>query len=144
MTIAIKRVDQTLPLPEYKTHGAAAFDVYARTETTIPAGGWGLVPTNLIIATPENYALILSARSSLPKHYPGLILANGIGVIDSDYRGDDDEICVSLYNISDTAVTITRGDRIAQGRFVPFTRADWQEVTHMENTNRGGFGSTGV
>tara|TARA_Y100000310_G_C20552652_1_gene748916 strand:+ start:354 stop:791 length:438 start_codon:yes stop_codon:yes gene_type:complete len=144
MKVKIKRVDKSLPLPEYKTEGAAAFDLYAREETTIPAKGWALIPSNLIIGTPEGHVLVLSARSSLAKHHTGLFLANGVGLVDSDYSGNNDEIKISVYNLNDTPITVSRGDRVAQGRFKKFERADWEEVEEMNSQDRGGFGSTGL
>ena len=144
MKINIKRIDKSLPLPEYKTEGAAAFDFYARETTTIPAKGWKLVPANFIIETPPEYVLVVSARSSLAKHYPGLFVANGVGLIDSDYSGPKDEIKISLYNFSDNDITINKGERVAQGRFEKFERAEWEEVEEMDNKDRGGFGSTGL
>ncbi len=84
--VGIKRFDTTLPLPEYKTGGAAAIDLYARETTVIPARGIGYVPLNIALQLPENTWALLAARSSL--HKKGLMLANGIGVGDYDYRGD--------------------------------------------------------
>jgi len=142
--IKIKRVDNNLPLPEYKTEGAAAFDLYTRETITIPAQGWGKAPSNVIMEIPTGMALMITARSSLAKNYPGLFLANGIGLIDSDYCGDEDEILISLYNFTNQDITINKGDRIAQAFLVKFMRDTWQEVSGMENKDRGGFGSTGL
>ena len=142
--IKIKRVDKTLPLPEYKTHGSAAFDLYSREDMVIPAKSWALAPSNIVMEIPEGQGLVISARSSLFKNYPGLILPNGIGLIDSDYRGPNDEIKLSLYNLSDQDITIKRGDRLAQAFLVKYERYNWQEIEEVENENRGGFGSTGL
>ncbi len=144
MKIKIKRVDKSLPLPEYKTEGSAAFDLYTRETITIPAQGWGLAPSNIIMEIPHGQGLIISARSSLAKHYPGLILANGIGLIDSDYRGPNDEIKISLYNFTNNEVVIKKGDRIAQAFLVRYERYFWEEIKEVENQDRGGFGSTGL
>jgi dUTP pyrophosphatase len=144
MNIKIKRVDKELPLPEYKTAGAAAFDFYARKSTTIPAKGHALVPSNFIIKTPAGYALLISARSSISKHYPGLFLNNAPGIIDSDYSGDNDEIFIAISNYTDEPITINRGERFAQGRFSKVERAEWQEVNQMASQDRGGYGSTGL
>lgn len=144
MHIRIKRIDKTLPLPEYKTKGAAAFDFYTRETITIPAQGWIRVPSNFIIETPSEYALIISARSSLAKNYPGLFLANGIGLIDSDFCGQQDEILISMYNFTSKDITINRGERIAQGHFKKIERGEWEEVDEMDKNDRGGFGSTGL
>lgn len=144
MQIRIKRVDKTLPLPEYKTIGAAAFDFYTRETITIPAQGWARVPSNFIIEIPAEHALIISARSSLAKHYPGLFLANGIGLIDSDFCGPTDEILISMYNFTSKDITINKGERIAQGHFKRVERGEWEEVDVVERESRGGFGSTGL
>ena len=144
MIVRIKRVDKSLPMPEYKTKGAAAFDMYARETTIVPAKGWAKVPSNFIIEIPETYCLIISARSSLAKHHEGIFLANGIALIDSDFRGPNDEIHISVYNLKDHDITIKRGDRIAQGRFEKVIKAEWEETDTMNNENRSGFGSTGL
>lgn len=144
MHIRIKRIDKTLPLPEYKTKGAAAFDFYTRETVTIAAQGWTKIPTNFIIETPTEHALIISARSSLAKNYPGLFLANGIGLIDSDFCGKEDEILISMYNFTNKDITINRGERIAQGHFKKIERGEWEEVEEMKNDDRGGFGTTGL
>jgi|SRR3989338_5131078 len=144
MDIKIKRIDPSLPLPEYKTSGAAAFDLYSRTDVTIPPKGWALAPSNLIIEIPVGEGLIISARSSLAKHYPGLILPNGFGLIDSDYRGPNDEIKISLFNLTDKEIIVKKGDRIAQAFLFKYERHQWKEVSEISNDDRGGFGSTGL
>ena len=144
MHIRIKRIDKSLPLLEYKTKGAAAFDFYTRETITIPSQGWARIPTNFIIETPPQHALIISARSSLAKYYPGLFLANGIGLIDSDFCGPNDEILVSMYNFTNKDITINRGERIAQGHFKKIEQGEFQEVEEIHNNNRSGFGSTGL
>lgn len=140
--IRIKRIDKSLPLPEYKTAGAAGFDLTARITTTIPARSLGYVPLNVVIEPPEGYYLALVARSSL--HKRGLIPANGFGVGDRDFAGNDDEYAAVLYNFTDTDVVIERGDRIMQAVISPVLHVDFVEVDDMENKNRGGFGTTGV
>ncbi|HCC84751.1 MAG TPA: dUTP diphosphatase, partial [Candidatus Pacebacteria bacterium] len=89
MQIKLKLFDPTLPMPAYKTTGAAAMDLYARVEVVIPAHKVGYVPLNIALQLPPDHWAQISARSSL--HKKGLILANGIGVGDYDYRGDGDE-----------------------------------------------------
>ena len=142
MRVVLHRVDPSLPLPAYQTAGAAGFDVYARVTTTIEPKKIVLIPTNLIIATPADHMLLLAARSSLPLK-KGSVLANGVGIIDSDYCGSDDEIKVQVMNMTDAPVTVERGERIAQGMFVNIERAEWSEEAPNEK-NRGGFGSTGA
>lgn len=140
MNIPLHRIDPTLPLPAYATAGSVAFDLSARETMTIAPKAIALIPTNLVIATPKGYALIIAARSSLPIK-KGLMLANAIGVIDQDYCGPTDEIKVQVYNITEAPVTVERGERIAQGMFIPIERAEWAESAPSA-TDRGGFGST--
>lgn len=141
MKVKISRVDKSLPLPEYKTAGAAAFDFYAREDTTIAGRETKIVPSNLIIEVPEGHVLVVSARSSLAKK--GLMLANGIGVIDMDYHGPADEIGILLHNFTDQVVELKKGDRVAQGLILPIQRAEWVEGEKLKEESRGGFGSTG-
>lgn len=142
MKIKIKRIDTDLPLPDYHTSGAAAFDFYARVDTVVPPHTQVKIPTGLIIATPAGYVLTMSPRSSLA-HKKGLLFPNGFGIIDSDYAGEGDEIMLSVYNFTDTPTSVTRGERLAQGLFIKVERAEWDEVEKMSEPNRGGFGSTG-
>lgn len=139
--IKIKRFDKSLPLPEYKTKGAAAVDFYARETTLIKPGEIGMIPLNNAVAAPKGHFMLLCARSSTFKL--GLTMINGIGVIDSDFCGDGDEFRFAVQNYTKKSVTIEKGTRIAQGIFVKFTRARWQEVSKMSAKTRGGFGSTG-
>lgn len=141
LTVKIKRFDESLPLPEYKTDGAAAFDLYTRQDTTIPAGGVGLVPLNIALQLPPNHWGLLSARSSL--HKRGLMLANGIGVGDYDYRGDEDEYKAAVYNFTKSDVTVEKGERIVQMIIMHRSPVVFEEQTSFKTESRGGFGSTG-
>ncbi len=142
MKIRIKRFDKSFPLPEYKTSGAAAFDLTARIGLEIPPRKVGYIPLNIACETPEGYFLLLAARSST--HKKGLILANGIGIGDPDFTGDEDEYAAAYLNFTDNAIQIEAGERIAQGMFVKFEKAEWEEVYLLGNKTRGGFGSTGT
>ena len=86
--------------------------------------------------------LLLTLRSSTPLR-KGLLIPNGVGVIDQDYCGEGDELKVQVFNFREEAVTVMRGERIAQGIFIPVMRVNWDEVDEM-GQGRGGFGSTGV
>jgi dUTP pyrophosphatase len=141
MKVIIKRFDKTLPLPEYKTAGAAAFDLYARVEATIPAGTVKRVPLNIALQLPKNHFALMSARSSL--HKKNLLMANGIGIGDFDYRGDDDEYQAALYNFGKKAVTVERGERVVQMIILEREPVKFTEKPQFETKNRGGFGSTG-
>ena len=138
MKIQIKRFDKNLPLPEYKTAGAAAFDLYAREKTVIPAKTVKLVPLNIALQLPKNHWAILSARSK-----KGLMIANGIGVGDYDYRGDNDEYQAALYNFTDQSTTVEQGERIVQMIILQRERAEFVEQSQLNTEDRGGFGSTG-
>jgi len=133
-----------LPLPSYATEGAAGMDLLAAVAdpVTIPPLGRALVPTGLTVALPPGHELQVRARSGLALR-EGLVVANGPGTVDEDYRG---EVGVILLNAGNRSVTITRGMRIAQAVLVPVTRGAWQEVEALPETRRGkgGFGSTGT
>lgn len=141
LSIFIKRFDTTLPLPEYKTSGAAGFDLYAREQTTIAAGAVGYVPLNIAIQLPEGTWAMVAARSSL--HKKGLMLANSIGVGDYDFRGDGDEYKAALYNFSNQDVVIERAERIVQMIIMQHHTVTLVEKTSFGTTDRGGFGTTG-
>jgi len=139
--VAIKRIDTSLPLPTYATAGSVGFDLLCREEVEIAPRKLGYIPGNVIVQTPPGYMLLLTMRSSTPRR-KGLLVPHGVGVIDQDYCGDGDELMVQVYNFRDEAVTIQRGERIAQGMFVPIVHVVWDEVGSV-GQGRGGFGSTG-
>jgi dUTP pyrophosphatase len=139
--LRIRRFDTELPLPEYKTAGAAAFDLCARIETVVAPGTIAKVPLNVAISPPEGHWILLAARSSL--HKKGLMPGNGIGVGDNDFSGNDDEYQILVYNFTDQPVTVERGERIAQAVVMPNPTFQIQEVDRLEAPNRGGFGTTG-
>lgn len=141
-TVRIRRLDLEVPLPSYQTAEAAGFDLAAREDVTIPPGEVRLVPTGLVIEVPHGCFLGIFARSSTPLKR-GLLVANGVGVVDPDYAGPEDEVKVQVLNFTPADVVVRRGDRIAQGIFIPCVRAQWQEG-HTRESSRGGFGSTGA
>lgn len=141
MKVKIKRLDKTLPLPMYETVGSVGFDFLCRESVTIVPQTVGLVPTNVIVETPPGYMLMATLRSSTPRRR-GLLIPHGVGIIDQDYCGEDDEIQIQVYNFTSQPVTIERGDKIAQGIFVRVDSAEWLEVSTMGSETRGGFGST--
>ena len=140
-SINIKRFNKELPLPERKTSGAAAFDLTAREAVEILPGKVGMVYLNIAVEVPSGHFMLLAARSSIYKK--GLIKPNGIGIIDPDFCGDEDEVRATYYNFTDKPVIIEKGERIAQAVFVPIASFEWNEVEKMDNKNRGGFGTTG-
>lgn len=141
MKVRITRRDPSVSLPARETPGAAGFDLAASADITIAPRSIVLVPTGLIIRVPDGYFLAIFARSSTPLKR-GLIVANGVGVIDSDYSGPEDEIKVQVYNLTDAPVDVKKGDRLAQGIFMQYAAPEWEEGEPSDKT-RGGFGSTG-
>ncbi|NQU83420.1 MAG: dUTP diphosphatase [Parcubacteria group bacterium] len=142
MQVKIKRIDKTLPLPSYQTEGAVAFDLHAREDAIINPKEIKIIPANLIVETPPGYFLLLACRSSLP-YKKGLMLANGIGIVDQDYCGPNDELGLQLFNPQEISVEIKRGDRIGQAMFIRFERGHVEEVEELAEKSRSGFGSTG-
>lgn len=138
----IKRIDKTIPLPQYETEGSVGFDILAREETEIPAKEIKLVPGNIIVKVPRGYMLMVASRSSTPKK-KGLSPPHGLGIIDHDYCGSQDEIKIQVYNFTDKSVIVQKGEKIAQGVFIKIDKLVWEEVEAMEDKSRGGFGSTG-
>ena len=141
LDVTIKRIDKDLPLPTYATGGSVGFDLLCREDTEIAPRRLGLIPGNIIVRTPPGYMLLITLRSSTPRR-KGLLAPHGLGIIDQDYCGEGDELMVQVYNFRDEAITVKRGERIAQGMFVPIIHATWREVDDM-GQGRGGFGSTG-
>lgn len=143
-SIKIMKKRQDAIIPKRATKGAAGMDLYAIIDepVTIHPGKLIMVPTGIAIEMPSNeYAAFIFARSGLGvKH--GIALSNGVGVIDSDYRG---EICVGLCNLSDQSYTIQPKDRVAQMVIMPVCQLPLVEVKELDSTQRGegGFGSTG-
>ena len=139
-----RRIGNEIPAPRYATPGAAAMDLCACLDepVTIPAGERALIPTGIAIALPsKDYVALLFVRSGLGIK-KGICLSNGVGVIDSDYRG---EIHVGLHNLSAEPYTVQPGERIAQMLIMPYFAPVIEEVTALTETDRGagGFGSTG-
>lgn len=143
MKLEITRIDESLPLPNYQTNGSVAFDLYSRVCIDIEPFVPTIIPSNLIIKVPEDHVLIIAARSSLAIK-KGLILGNGIGIIDQDYHGAKDEIGIQVINITKNVVRIEKQDRVAQGMIVRVAKVSKFEEVDSKNINsRGGFGSTG-
>lgn len=131
-----------MPLPSFQTAGAAGFDLASNADVTIAPGAIVLIPTGLVVEVPAGHFLGIFARSSTPLK-KGLIVANGVGVLDSDYCGPTDEVKIQVMNVTAGPVTVQKGDRIAQGVVMPFVRVEIEEGAGAEAPSRGGFGSTG-
>lgn len=141
LPVYIKRRDASIPLPEYKTSGAVGFDIAVSESVTLAPGERRLVETGLVVCVPKGYVLLITSRSSSAKK--GVMLGNGVGTIDPDFCGPNDELRLPLYNFGNTPYTIEKGERFAQGLFVPVSRAVFTETETLETPNRGGFGTTG-
>ena len=138
------KMGKDFPLPKFATPGSAAMDLLACIDSpvTLAPGARQTVPTGIAIALPSaDFVALVFARSGLGIKQ-GVCLSNGVGVIDSDYRG---EISVGLVNLSQDSYTIQPGDRIAQLMVTPVVRPVLVQAEELDETDRGagGFGSTG-
>lgn len=149
--VKIKKLSETSKIPVYATDNSSACDLCAALDSesesiVINPGKIKLIPTGISIECEldgtSDVSILIFARSGLASKH-GISMANGVGVVDSDYRG---EIKVPLINLSDKPYEIHSGDRIAQMMFVPIARASFTETDELGKTGRGegGFGSTGV
>ena len=142
VTVLIKRIDPELPLPSYAHPGDAGADLVSAVEVTLQPGERSLVPTGIAVALPDGYAAFVHPRSGLAAR-SGLSIVNSPGTVDAGYRG---EIKVLLVNLDPAAaVTLRRGDRIAQLLFQRVEHARFVEVDALPGSARGGggYGSTG-
>lgn len=130
--------------PAYETEGSAGMDIraYLEESVTLAPGEHKMIPTGLYLEIPAGYEAQIRARSGLAAKY-GIGLANGIGTIDSDYRG---EIKIILINWGDKEFVINNGDRVAQMVIARYERVEWEASDELSSTERGsgGFGHTGV
>ena len=139
----IRRLDPSVSVPSYQTPGSAGFDLAASEDVTVAPGEVRLIPTGLVIEVPQGHFLGIFARSSTPLKR-GLMVANGVGVVDSDYSGPADQVLIEVLNFTSRPVTLRRGDRIAQGIVIPVRQVEWEEVAEIRTESRGGFGATGT
>ncbi len=143
MEVRIKIKTSGGKLPERATEGAAGYDIRARLseDVVLRPGERALIPTGLYMEIPRGYEAQMRPRSGLAlKH--GVTLINGVGTIDSDYRG---EISIPLINLGDEDFTVSDGERIAQMIISGYASAEWDEESGFTSTRRdtGGFGHTG-
>lgn len=145
--LLVKKLSPRALLPQYQTDGAAGLDLAAclledHSTLNVLPNAIVRVPTGLAIAVPKGYEAQVRARSGLSTKH-GLTTVNGVGTIDSDYRG---ELQVALINLGREPFAITHAMRIAQLVIAPVVRAEIQEVAELDATERGrgGFGSTGA
>ena len=142
LRVRIHRLSPSVTLPRYESAQAAAFDLAASGDTIIQPGQVALVPTGLVIEVPAGMFLGIFARSSTPLKR-GLMVANGVGVVDPDYCGPADEVRIALLNFTQHPVQVKAGDRLAQGMLLPAEQVQWDEAANGKTESRGGFGSTG-
>lgn len=141
LTVRISRIHPAAQLPAYQTAEAAGFDLASVADVTVEPGRVALVPTGLVIKVPARMFLGIFARSSTPVKR-GLMVANGVGVIDPDYCGATDEVKIAVMNFTSEPVTVRAGDRIAQGILLHAPDVRWVEGP-ADESSRGGFGSSG-
>jgi dUTP pyrophosphatase len=141
MKLKVQRIHHRARLPEYASDGAACLDIRCVGYGDVPPLGTAVFSTGLRVEVPEGYALLLFSRSG-HGFKNDIRLANCVGVIDSDYRG---EVKVKLSNDSRTTYSFEPCDRIAQAMLVQIPKVDVEEVEELTETERGagGFGSTG-
>ena len=137
--------DKEIHLPVRKTKYSAGYDIEAAEDIVIPSFKKGiaptLIPTGIKAYMEDDEVLYLYNRSSNPKK-KGLILANSVGVVDSDYYGNPDNdghIMFAFFNVKEEDITIKKGEAIGQGVFSKYLVTD-DDVSGGERT--GGFGST--
>lgn len=142
--IKVKIISESGILPAYETIGSAGMDVraYLAEAILLAPGKRALIPTGLRIELPMGLEAQIRARSGLSIRH-GLAMVNGVGTIDSDYRG---EIMLPVINLGDENILIENGDRLAQMVIARYERIDWQPATQLNETDRseGGFGHTGI
>ena len=144
MNIQVTKLNENAILPKYQTTGAAAMDIHACIDApiTLQPGERRMIPTGFALAVPLGYEAQMRARSGLSiKH--GIAMVNGVGTIDSDYRG---EVGMLVINLGQEPFEITHGMRVAQMVIAKYERVAWDEVGELNETARGesGFGSTGT
>lgn len=141
--LKLKRMDGDAVLPCRETPGSAGYDLRAHVKAPLAVGPgeWAMVPTGLMAEIPEGLAGMVFSRSGLGTRH-GMVVAQGVGVIDSDYRG---EIKVPLRNMGKEPYEVQPGERIAQLVLLPVALLPVAEVGELTETRRGsgGFGSTG-
>jgi dUTP pyrophosphatase len=143
MKVKIRRANTNISLPTYGTKDAAAFDIASNEDVTIQPKEIKLIHTGLYFESPPGFFLAIFSRSSTPIK-KGLMFPHSVGILDPDYSGPDDEALIMVYNFTDQAVEVKKGDRIAQGIFLPVQQVEWEEAEQLRETTRGGIGSTGI
>ena len=135
-------VKTCLKLPQRSTKNSAGYDFFNLIDIKCKSHKITMIPTGVKAQFPEDEMLLLFNRSSNPKK-KGLIILNGVGVVDSDYYNNaenEGEIAFIFYNMNDEDVILEAGEKLGQGIFVKFAKTDDDVITEVR---KGGFGSTG-
>lgn len=135
--VLLRRLDDSLPVPEQAHPGDAGVDLYARQDVELGPGERALVPTGIALALPDGYAAFVHPRSGLAARH-GVTTLNGPGTVDAGYRG---EIQVNLINTDPGATfSVSRGDRIAQLIVQPVSPIHFVQVQRLPGSDRGASG----
>ena len=142
----VKRIEEDIKLPERSTLNSAGYDFFAIEDIIFNPETITRVFAGIKCELMPNQVLILANRSSNPSK-KGLILLNGIGVVDADYYGNPDndgEIAFEFYNMLGEPVEIKKGEKLGQGLILKFDKTEDDYISNPNNTRAGGFGSTGI
>ena len=144
MKLKIKKLNENVNIPEYKSEGAAGMDLYANIDKPVILRPLQrkLIPTGLSIELEHGYEAQIRPRSGMALKN-GISILNTPGTIDEDYRG---EVGIIAVNLSTDEYIIQPQERIAQMVITKVEQADIEVVTELSDTERGdgGFGHTGV
>lgn len=141
MRVRLHRASQDTAVPVYRTRGSVGFDIAVAQDVGLDPGEITFAPTGITVEVPHGWALLVCLRSSTPTRH-GVIQPHGIGVVDQDYCGPEDELLLQLLNYTQRPVEIAACTAVAQGIFVRVATAAWEEF-NPSGTSRGGLGSTG-
>jgi len=143
MELEIALIHPDAKIPEYKTVGAACFDICGIEEVKVKSGAIVDVPTGLVFRLPKDHVMVLQPRSSSPKL--GYIMPHSVGIIDSDYCGPDDQLFLRLKNVTSRTITFEKHQRLVQAYILPLPKVAFKEISkdYLGQHSRGGFGSTG-
>jgi dUTP pyrophosphatase len=141
VVVKFLQTEDDVKLPFYEHDGDSGMDVRANDHYYLPIGATGLVPLGFKVSIPDGYEIQVRPKSGLSLK-KGLTVLNAPGTIDSNYRG---ECGVILHNAGPNAITIEKGDKIAQIVLCPVVKCKWDVVDSLDETTRGdgGYGSTG-
>ena len=140
----VNRIEEDIKLPERATANSAGYDFFAIEDVELPAKKLTRIMTGIKCELLPSMVLILANRSSNPSK-KGLMLSNGVGVVDADYYNNPDnegEIGFEFYNFSDENVKIAKGEKIGQGIITRYLRTENDFAENAGVARSGGFGST--